>query len=80
MYQAIVVKYLGPTNYRGSRYKATASAGSVTLSYDYALNPTENALVAAQALADKYEWDGAQLHCGGLPDGNWVFTVSYPER
>lgn len=31
MKQAIVTKFLGPTNYRGSRVKATCQAGSVTI-------------------------------------------------
>ena len=38
MFQAIQVKYLGPTNYRGSRYKAIAAAGSVTVGADNALS------------------------------------------
>jgi hypothetical protein len=36
--QAITTKYIGPSNVRGSRVKATAAAGSVTLSWDHALN------------------------------------------
>ena len=32
--QAIVTKYLGPTKSRGSRVKATASAGSITLAWN----------------------------------------------
>jgi hypothetical protein len=76
--QAIEVKYFGPTNYKGSRWKATAAAGSVTVGYDYALNSTDNALAAAQALVDKFEWGGVVLHGGQLANGNYVFTVSNP--
>jgi hypothetical protein len=36
-YQAIVTKYIGPTNTRGSRIKARAAAGSITLSRDDSL-------------------------------------------
>ena len=35
--QAIETRYLGPTNTRGSRIKATAAAGSITIHYDDAL-------------------------------------------
>jgi hypothetical protein len=75
MRQAIVTKYLGPTNYRGSRVKATASAGSVTLSWDCALDSEENHQLAANALADKFNWrnpgNGIRYEYvgGGLPDG-----------
>jgi hypothetical protein len=34
MRQAIVTRYLGATDYRGARVKATAYAGSVTLPWD----------------------------------------------
>ena len=77
MYQAIEVKYLGPTNHRGSRYKATAAAGNITVDYDYGLNTEDNAKRAAVALVEKFEWTGAKLHGGCLANGNYVFTVSY---
>ena len=48
--QAIEVKYLAPTNSRGSRFKATAPGGSVTISRDYALDTNMNELAAATAL------------------------------
>ena len=54
--QAIVTKYLGATNYRGSRVKATCEAGSLTRSWDDALDPEQNHDAAAVALADKLGW------------------------
>lgn len=66
MFQAIVTKFIGPTNSRGSRVKATAAAGSVTLSWDYSLNHEANHDAAAKALADKFGWKG-QWHGGGMP-------------
>lgn len=70
-YQAIVTKYLGPTNFRGSRIKANASAGSVTVSYNPAMNSEDNHRAAAEALARKFDWlDNATLHGGGMPDGS----------
>lgn len=73
MFQAIQVKYLGPTNYRGSRYKATAAAGSVTIPVDDAKNVEGNVIAAAQALCDKFGWSRDMVH-GQLADGSYVFV------
>lgn len=77
MYQAITTKYLGPSNVRGSRVKARAEAGSVTLSWDDALNEAENHRAAAVALCKKFKWDG-RLHGGGTGDG-FVFVFDNGE-
>lgn len=69
IFQAIVTKYLGPTNTRGSRIKASASAGSKTVEYDCALNPDDNHKVAAETLATSLGWAG-QWFGGGMPQGN----------
>ena len=73
MRQAIVTKYLGPTNTRGSRVKATASAGSVTIEWDDAINTEANHNRAAMLLAYKYKWAGDYIG-GGLPNGDCVFV------
>lgn len=67
--QAIVTKYHGPGNVRGSRVKATAAAGSVTLSWDCAKNSEDNHVAAAKALADKFGWGGYWFG-GGMPRGH----------
>jgi hypothetical protein len=67
MFQAIVTHYIGPTNYRGSRVKATCAAGSITLGWDHSLNSEQNHDAAAKALANKFDWVG-EWHSGGLPD------------
>jgi hypothetical protein len=55
--QSIETKYIGPSNVRGSRVKATASGGvSLTLSWDDALNVEENHNAAARALITKLGW------------------------
>jgi hypothetical protein len=69
MFQAIVTKYIGPTNYRGSRIVAKAAAGRIYVSYDHALNIDDNHLAAARALARKYGWPG-EWHGGGMPSGD----------
>lgn len=68
MRQAIVTKYLGPTNYRGARVKATCQAGSVTLAWDDALDVNGNHDAAAKALTAKVGWS-VRLYGGSLPDG-----------
>lgn len=60
---------------KGSRVKATASAGSITLHWDHALNSDDNHSRAAQALANKYNWPGT-WYGGGLPGGNGNVYVS----
>ena len=75
--QAIQVKFLGPTNVKGSRYKAWCDAGQVTVSTDFALNSEDNARKAAEALRDKLGWNTpyyGNLIEGGLSDGSYVFV------
>lgn len=81
--QAIQTKYLGPTNNRGSRVKATAAAGSVTVSWDYALNQCDNHRAAAKALCDKLRWTANEqigirgaLESGQLADGSYVHVFA----
>jgi len=72
--QAIVTKYLGPTNARSSRVKATCQAGSMTIEWDPSLNSDRNQIAAAKKLATKFGWDGLWL-MGYLPNGNGVFVL-----
>lgn len=76
MRQAIVTKYLAPTSQRGSRVKATAEAGSVTIPWDHARNIDENHREAAQRLAEKYGWHAKHSLVGGvLPGGGYCFVM-----
>lgn len=54
--QAIQTKFIGPTNYRGSRYKATCEAGTLTLECDHALDAEANHVRVARALIAKLGW------------------------
>ncbi len=67
--QAIVTKYLGPTNTLPGRIKATASAGTLTVPYESGLSTNANHTAAAHALARKFGWMG-HYQGGGMPDGN----------
>lgn len=75
--KAIRTKYLGPTNFRGSRIVATAEGGHrLVIPYDYGANDHGHS-EAALALARKLGWTGV-LVPGGLPDGStaWVFDTA----
>lgn len=55
--QAIQVKYLGPTNNKGSRVKAWSySKQSVTMNMDNSKSIEENKRKAAIVLLSKLEW------------------------
>ncbi len=75
MRQAIVTKWLSPTNTKPSRIKATAEAGSVTLSWDHSLNVDDNHKLAAQTLATKMGWRGT-WHGGAIHNASgYVFVM-----
>jgi hypothetical protein len=68
MAQAIETRYLGPTDFRGSRVKATCEAASVTLSWDDALDSVGNHDAAARALIRKMRWEGSDWYRGATKD------------
>jgi hypothetical protein len=65
--QAIQTRYLGPTNSRGSRIKAWAAAGSITIGYPHELSGQACHRKAAEALIAKLGWNDS--HYGGLLGG-----------
>lgn len=77
--QAIQTKYLGPTNTRGSRIKATCAAGSITIGYPHELGQGQPAhRKAAETLATKLGWSAhGQLLGGQLPDHSHVFVFDH---
>lgn len=92
IFQAIETRYLGPTNTRGGRIKASAYAGSITVPYDHELNADQNHYRAAMALAAKCGkhaeqyggksiWTHGEWTQGGNAKGDgYVFTVTAPRR
>lgn len=89
MRQAIVTKFIGPTDHRGSRVKATAAAGSITVNWSYNLNTDQNHTHAARKLVEKLGWtrENAEGYAGiwkggGLPDesGNVYVFAEASER
>ena len=79
--QAIITKFLGPTNRHGARIKATCQAGSITIPWDYGLGGDSNHDAAAKALRAKLGWNRASYATmvrGALPDGTgncYVFAL-----
>ncbi|KYK50016.1 hypothetical protein A1D31_22145 [Bradyrhizobium liaoningense] len=73
-YQAITTKYFPASNVKGSRIKASAAAGSITLHYDSGLSSERNHAKAAEALAKKFGWAGS-WQMGGMPsDTGYCFV------
>ena len=77
--QAINTKYLGPTNNRGSRIKATCAAGSITIDYPHGLSGQATHRKAAEALVFKLGWVDTYyggLLGGQLANGDYVFVFN----
>ena len=77
IYKAIPVKYLGPTNSRAARVKASAGGtqGNVTLPFRYDLSMEQNVAAAVDELLLRYEWDNPYA-LGALSDGTYVAVLS----
>lgn len=81
--QSITTKFLCPTHTKGSRYKASCDAGSLTLVAQCALNSEQNHVRVARALIEKLGWwhDAARgdrygdWYSGGTKDG-YVFVCA----
>ena len=76
--QAIINKYLGPTNHRGSRIKATCYSGTITIGFDHELSGEAAHKKAAMALIERLKWSAPSgLTVGATPSGNgYVFIPS----
>jgi hypothetical protein len=67
--KAITVKYIGPTDRRGSRLKAFDSDNnSVTIPYPHGMKQSESHRKAAEMLRDKMGWQGEMIS-GGTKEG-----------
>ena len=74
MYQAIVTKYYGPTNHRGSRIQAKAQCGRVWMPYDHGLNNAQNHAAAADRFLQKWGWDGKWAGGANPENSGYVFV------
>ncbi len=73
--QAIQVKVLPATNFKGTRVKAWSYSGqSVTQSWNYELSGSGNQAECAYNLALKLEWN-VKMIGGSLPNGDYAFVI-----
>ncbi len=77
----IVTKYLGPTNHRGTRVKASCKRDSDTnwteiVSWDYQLDAPENHFKVAQALVDSWPFEGLKIVARGHDHNHYYFITS----
>lgn len=72
--QAIETRYLGATNTKGGRIKATAWGGNITVGYDYALDAQDNHRAAANALIAKMGWQGTFAQGGNVTGTGYYFV------
>jgi hypothetical protein len=73
--KAIQIKYLGPTNTRGSRLKAFTDAGSMTEAVDYTYSIKQQAETLAARYVKKQQWQSKITGFGCLPNGDYVATI-----
>ncbi len=75
--RAIITKYHGPTNTRGSRITAKAYGGQVTVPYDSGLDSPRNHAMAAEALRVKLGMPRGAMAQGELPAGTgYAFVLA----
>ena len=74
MCQAIIVKYIGPTNTRETRLRASYAGGSIIVDWNYDVSYERNYANAARVLAIRLKWCGRYAH-GTIPDGRHVFLM-----
>lgn len=82
--QAITTKFLGATDSKGSRVKATTEAGSITIPYPHELSGQDVHAAAAMALVRKLGWTPENGYhkswiCGGASFG-FVFVYGSDAR
>jgi hypothetical protein len=71
--KAITTRFLGPTDFRGARIRASEPDGkSITIPYDHGLNTEEHHLKAARALCKRLGWTGRLR--GGATRKGYVFV------
>lgn len=87
--QAIQTKFLGPTDFRGARIKASCKRGSIVIPYPYELHHSETHPSAVRALLAKFASEDAKKYgtkpevhhwgkfvSGTLADGSQVHVLT----
>ena len=73
--QAIITKYIGPTNSRGARIKAECERGKIFFSYPYELSGDACHRAAVDALTDKFAKEDAKRN--GTPKDRSAWKAPY---
>jgi len=82
-FASIKTKFIGPTDYRGSRISVTDDGRfdnkprRLVVGWDYALNPSENHAAAASAWIAKFIADAADLPRARIADVGLAFGGEY---
>ena len=78
---AIETRFIGPTNHRGSRYKAIAldTKQTITVTADDTLSCADNHAAVAKALIKRQGWNYAQWVVGAS-DRGYIFVCEKGER
>lgn len=73
--QGITVRYIGPTDTKGARLKATSASGiSVTIPYPHDAPERDKPCRAVDALCDKLGWDAAGFVGATIRGNDWAFV------
>lgn len=75
VYQAIHIKWFGPSAHKPSRYKARSGPGSIWVSKDHGLSTEQNIRVVAAEYCRRKEWAYDELYLGQLYDGSYVAVL-----
>lgn len=81
MRQAIVTRYAGPTDHRGSRVVVKSQAGRKVYPWAHEHDVEENHRIAARQYAKQMKWWGprVRMYGGALPDGTgYAFVLVEP--
>jgi hypothetical protein len=75
--QTITTKFIGATNTKGERVKATSTSGkSVTIPWSYSGDTLDVHFEAVEALCKKLDWEGTFIAGGTKTGFVWVFANS----
>ncbi len=81
MRQAIQTKYLGPTNYKGSRIRVECAARTKTIPWKSELSEAQNHCTAALTLIQELGWGDLQgykgIESGTLKSGAFVHVLIF---
>lgn len=79
MRQALLTRFLAPTDTRGARVSVLAQRGRKIYAWDHALNTCDNHARAATEAATSWDWlhAGDTLIGGALPSGSgYAFVIA----